>query len=81
MEKPVADRVKESVHLLKQLRDLGVADTTPSLQILRDHLNEWIRTGAPWAGSVEFPSYGRVAKVILPRREDRAASIEFRIVR
>ena len=81
MEKPVADRVKESVHLLQQLRDLGVADTTPSLQILRGHLNDWIRTGEPWTGSVEFPSYGRVAKVILPRREDRAASIEFRIVR
>jgi hypothetical protein len=79
MDKIQGDRVKESIMLLKQLKDLGVGDTTPSLAILRTHMNDWIRTGTPWAGSIEFPSYGRVAEVILPRRADRTASLYFRI--
>jgi hypothetical protein len=77
MEKPQGERVKESIILLKQLADLGVGETTPSLQILRNHLNEWIRTGSPWAGKIEFPTYGRVADVVLPRRADRAATVKF----
>jgi hypothetical protein len=81
MDKPVGDRVKESVHLLNQLRELGVGEMTPSLTVLKGHLNDWIKTGDPWAGSVEFPSYGRVAKVVLPRRSDRAATIQFLIVK
>ena len=81
MDKPVSERVKESVHIIEQLRQLGVVETTPSLKILREHLNEWIRMGEPWAGSVEFPSYGRVAKVVLPRRADRAATLKFLIIK
>jgi hypothetical protein len=75
--KPQSERVSESITLLKQLRELGVVDTTPSLQVLRNHLNDWIRTGDSWAGKIEFPSYGRIADVLLPRRADRAATLKF----
>ena len=78
-EKPQADRLSEGVSLLKQLREAGVKDTVISFQVLKQQISDWVKTGEPWEGRVEFPEYGRVAVVNLPRYTNRAAELTFKV--
>lgn len=76
--KPVGERIKESVTLIAQFKELGVGDTEPGLTQLRQHMNEWIRGGAAWAGRIEFPRFGRYADVSLPDRAGKVAAADFK---
>jgi len=73
-------RVQEGVNLLKQLRDAGVKVTFGGFQELKRRISDWVNTGEPWEGVVAFPEHGRMAEVVLPRYDNRAAGINFRIV-
>lgn len=77
--KSTASRVSESVNLIKQFKDLGVADTEPGLVELRAQLNAWIRGGPAWTGRIEFPRYGRYAEIVLPDLEGRVCSANFKM--
>jgi len=78
-EKPLADRVKESVHLLKQLLAGGVQETAAGYAELKERISEWVKTGKRWEGDVEFPIYGRYAEVVLPFKSSQTATIAFRV--
>jgi hypothetical protein len=72
------ERVKEGVHLLKQLIDAGVR-RGGSFEDLKAKVDEWIRDGNAWAGKVRFEEYGRIAEVILPSKSGVVASLIFRV--
>ena len=76
--KPVAERVKESVTLIAQFKELGVAETEPGLVQLRAQMNDWIRGGGAWAGRIEFVRFGRYADVNLPDRAGKVATADFK---
>jgi len=75
------ERVQEGVTLLKQLREAGVRVTFGGFQELQGRIRDWVNTGEPWEGVVPFPEHGRVAEVELPRYNNRAAGIHFKIKR
>jgi hypothetical protein len=77
--KPVAERIKESVTLIAQFKELGVAETEPGLVQLRQKMNEWIRGSAAWEGRIEFPRFGRYADVNLPDRAGKVATANFKL--
>jgi acyl-CoA-binding protein len=79
MEKPKADRLREGVHLLKQLQGGGVAETAPGYMDLKTKITEWVETGDRWEGRITFPSYGRYADVVLPKKASQTATIAFKI--
>ena len=79
MEKPKADRLREGVHLLKQLQGGGVAETAPGYMDLKDKITEWVETGERWDGRITFPTYGRYADVILPKKASQTATIAFKV--
>ena len=67
-EKPQADRLKESIAVLKKLTiDLGIPYSSPEVQELKAHFDRYIKEGVCWNGTVSFAAYGRVAMVNLPR--------------
>jgi hypothetical protein len=67
-EKPQADRLKESIAVLKKLTvDLGIPYSSPEVQELKSRFDEYIKDGICWNGTVSFAAYGRVAIVNLPR--------------
>jgi hypothetical protein len=67
-EKPPADRLKESIAVLKKLTvDLGIPYASPEVQELKAHFDRYIKDGVCWNGTVSFAAYGRVAMVNLPR--------------
>lgn len=67
-EKPQADRLKESIAVLKKLTiDLGIPYVSPEIQELKSRFDIYIKDGICWNGTVSFAAYGRIATVNLPR--------------
>lgn len=73
------DRLKEGVSLLTQLRQAGVKELYGGFQELKRKISEWVTTGEPWEGSVSFPEHGRVAEVELPKYNNKAAGLHFKV--
>jgi hypothetical protein len=78
-EKPKEIRLQEGIHLLKQLRDAGVSETSSGFIELKEQISEWVKTGIRWEGRIEFPTYKRYADVVLPRKKSQTATIAFKV--
>lgn len=76
MEKPIEDRVKESVTLLKKLMEVGISEYDVGYKEVKSHLDKWIKTGEQWAGKVTFPRHGRKGDLVLPNKKDRVSSLK-----
>ena len=77
--KPKIDRIKEGVSLLKQLRDNGVKEWSIGFEDLKEKIKEWVSGEDSWEGSIDFRDYGRVADVELPKYNNKAAGLNFRV--
>ena len=73
--KPKEDRVKESIEILKKLKEIGVTEREPGYILTKQKFSEWINTGEPWSGDIDFPLLQRKAEIVLPARKDRVASL------
>jgi hypothetical protein len=73
------DRLKEGINLLKQLRDAGIKEHSLGFIELKTKITEWITGEDSWEGTINFSDYGRVAEVELPKYNNRAAGINFKI--
>ena len=72
------NRLAECIRVMKQIRDLGIPADYPPLKELSRRLSDYVKTGEPWSGKIKFEAYGRVADIILPRKEDRQIGIVLR---
>ena len=66
--KPVGERAKEGVALLRKMLDLGIAETEPGYVTVKEHVDAWIRRDEAWSGKADFVRYGRRAYVTLPMK-------------
>lgn len=73
------DRVKEGIHILKQLRENGVKEQSPGFQELKTKISEWVSSEDSWEGTIDFREYGRIAEVELPKYNNRAAGLNFKV--
>jgi len=80
-EKPVADRVKETIELMRNIEGLGIPLDCSEVSELRTHLNEYIKDGTCWEGTIDFLRFGRMAEVSLPRRADKTIEVKLRVPR
>lgn len=78
-DKTKEDRLKEGLSLLNQLKTNGVRANSLSFLDLKQRISAWIETGDPWDGTVPFPEYQREAIVSLPKYDNRAAGINFKV--
>jgi hypothetical protein len=74
------DRVKEAVHLLTQLKDIGFLDTSQGYKDIKAVLDKWIVDGEVWSGKIKLPEYGRVADIVLTNKVGTTASLRLRSV-
>jgi hypothetical protein len=74
-----AERLKETIHLVKQIRDLGIHETEPSYLEVKEKLNNWIKSEEKHVHEYvfDFVRYGRKATLTLPWRADKPC--EFRM--
>ena len=81
-EKPQADRLKESIAVLKKLTvDLGIPYSSPEVQELKSHFDSYIKEGVCWNGTVSFEAYGRVAIINLPRSAKKPIEVTLKQLR
>ena len=73
------DRLKEGISILKQLRDAAVKEHSFGYIELKTKISEWVNSENSWNGIIDFSEYGRVAEVELPRYDNRAAGINFKV--
>jgi len=78
-DKTKEDRLKEGLSLLNQLTTNGVRANSLSFMDLKQKISAWVTSGEPWDGTVPFPEYGREAIVSLPKYDNRAAGINFKV--
>jgi len=78
-EKSTSERVKESITLIKKLKELGLNEREPGYNAIRDHMNVWIKNGTPFKGLVEFTWLDRDAELTLPTEADKAATIVLKV--
>ena len=72
--KTKAERVREAVEILKQLKEVGVTDSDPGYKTTKRILDEWIASGESRQEKIPFIRAMRVGHMILPKLEGRAAS-------
>jgi hypothetical protein len=77
--KTKADRLKEGINLLKQLRDNGVREYSFGFIELKEKISEWVKSEESWEGTIDFSDYGRVAIIELPKYDNKAAGINFKV--
>lgn len=75
--KTTADKLKESMRILQELQDAGVAATDPSYKELSKRFSEWVKGTEPWNGTVNFYRYNRRAVVNLPVKARYTAKLDF----
>jgi hypothetical protein len=75
------NRVKEGLHILNQLREAGVSQTSSGFMDLKSRVSEWVNSGKSWDGRIEFPEYGRYAMVELPKSASVVATLAFKRIR
>lgn len=78
-EKTKEERLSETVNLLNQLQKGGVRKNVLSYLALKQKMTEWVESGEPWDGVIPFPEYDREAVVSLPKYNNKAAGIHFKV--
>ena len=75
------ERLKEGLHILNQLKEGGVSQTSSGFMDLKTKVSEWVMNGKSWDGRIEFPEYGRYAMIELPKSAKVSASLAFKRTR
>jgi len=79
-EKTKEERLKEGLSLLTQLKTGGVRANSLGFLSLKQHISDWVDSGEPWDGTIPFREYGREAVVSLPKYDNKAAGLNFKVV-
>jgi hypothetical protein len=77
--KSKGDRLSEGINILKQLRDNGVKEYSLGFIELKEKISEWVKSEDGWEGTISFSDYGRVAEVELPKYDNKAAGLNFKV--
>ncbi len=74
------ERVREGITILTKLRGVGIIDAEPGFQEIQNLIRTWVSEGETIQARVEFPRYGRVAEILLPRRARNSATCVLKMV-
>jgi len=80
-EKTKEERLKEGLSLLSQLKEGGVRGNSLGFLVLKKQVSEWVETGESWEGTIPFTEYGREAIVSFPKYNNKAAGLNFKVVK
>jgi len=79
-DKTKEDRLKETIRLLKELGRVGYSALDKGYNEVKAVLSQWVTDGEPVDVDIEFPRHNRLAKVSLPKGDDKAAGIVLKVV-
>lgn len=64
--KSQSERIKEGVTLLNRMKIFGIPTNDYGYIETKERLDEWMRGGDKWVGTIEFPRIGQKAELELP---------------
>ena len=79
-EKTKADRLTETVRILKGLEGMGIATTDTGYIEVKGLMTKGVQDGLKASAVVEFARHNRRGELELPLREDKAATLNMRVV-
>ena len=79
-EKCKADRLKETMRLLGELKRVGITEAVIGYSEIKRIMSQWVIDGKKTHAVVELPRHGRQADLSLPDMDNKAASINLRVV-
>jgi len=80
-DKPQADRVKECMNLIQQLRDIRVPDDNPTMRLLKKRMGTYIRDGKLQEDKIPLVNSDRFILYKLPRKAHQFAEMTLRVSR
>ena len=80
VQKSKADRLKETIRLLNELKRVGITEASSGYSEIKDIMSQWVTDGIKKTATVELFRHGRKAEISLPDRADRAANIALKVV-
>lgn len=80
-EKSKSDRLKETIHLLKQLGKMGYTELTPGFPEIQTTLKQWVQDGEECAKDIDMFRENRIAELRLPKFANKAATLKLRVIR
>ena len=78
----MAERLSETVTILKKLQEVGITDSEPGYLQVKSLMTAWVKSEATTTADhrVEFPRHGRRGDLVLPWRAGRSASLNLRAI-
>jgi hypothetical protein len=81
MDKSPQERVKECITIIRKLTEnLALPEDAPEVAELRGRMNDYIRTGDAWSGTVDFKRWGRIAECNFPKRAGRSVEVTLKAI-
>ncbi len=80
-ENTKAERVKETVTILRKLQEVGIPTTDPGYIQTKELMDAWIRDGGRQEHTVLFPRFERRGELVLPGRAGQSASLLLKVIR
>ena len=74
--KPQSERIKETVAVLKKLKELGVLSNDAGYIEIKQRLDEWIQGGEKWEGIVQFSRLDQKAELNIPTKVGRELMVK-----
>jgi hypothetical protein len=80
-EKTKADRLKETIRLLKGLQANQLSEWDGSYKEIKAILTKWVEDGDAVEAKVDLFRQNRIAHISLPKGADRPATIGLKVIR
>lgn len=74
--KPQSERIKESVTVLKKLKDLDVLTNDAGYLEIKERLDDWIKGGDKWSGIIEFSRLDQKAELDIPTKPGKELMVK-----
>lgn len=74
--KPQSERLKETVSLLKKLKELGVLTNDAGYIEIKQRLDEWVQGGEKWSGIIEFSRLDQKVELDIPTKPGKELMVK-----
>ncbi len=80
--KPAAERLAETITILKKLQEIGIGDSDPGYVRVKELMSAWVKSEATVGQDhhIDFPRHRRRGDLVLPVRPGRPASLNLRAI-
>jgi len=79
--KSKAERLKDTIMILKKLQQVGIPKTNPGYQEIQAAMTEWVNSTEAATHVIPIARFGRDAELILPKDSGITAKLNLRLMK